>query len=402
MHDIFSRGVLGASDEMRLPALAVARKQSPVSLLSEIEQATLSGKGGAGYPTHRKLALMQRQPSGRRCLVVNGSEHEPGSLKDGYLLENYPETVIEGALIMAHAAGAVDVVFSFNEGAASPRGNLTAALESLAAAEWFSHDGAGLRVTMVAVPESYIVGEETALINALEGRPALPASRPPFPIQAGLGGAPTLVQNVETVAHLPYIVKFGAPAYRALGVGDGGVTLCTFGKEFVHSGVRLVPLGASLRAIVEQYGGGLRSGLEIKAVQPGGPSAGFLPTSAFDVKFDGPSLKVAGSALGCAAIRAFSDEDDLVSVVAEQMAFFAAASCGQCPACRMMTQMLSAITKQILAGRATHALLGQVPILIEKNVEKGICGFLKMPGPPMLSAMRHFPAEFERHLPGSR
>jgi NADH:ubiquinone oxidoreductase subunit F (NADH-binding) len=251
---------------------------------------------------------------------------------------------------------------------------------------------------MVAVPDTYIVGEETALICALQGQPALPARRPPFPIESGIGGAPTLVQNVETVAHLPYIITFGATAYRSLGANDGGVTLCTFGPEFVRAGVRLVPLGVRLRDIVEQHGGGLRSGLGIKAVQPGGPSAGFLPASALDVKFDDASLKHAGSALGCAAIRAFSEEDDMVRVVAEQMDFFAAASCGQCPACRMTTQMLSTMTRQILAGRGTAALLRQVPVLIERNADKGICGFLKMPGPPMLSVLRHFPAELDRYL----
>ena len=398
MQDIFSRDVLGASDEIPLAALALARKRSAAGLLAEIEQAGLVGKGGACYPTFRKVALMQRQPSVQRCLVVNGSEHEPGSLKDRHLLENYSSTVIEGALIMAHAVGATDVLFSINEHAASTMAAFAAALERTRAAGCFGHNEVALRAAMVAVPDAYIVGEETALIRALQGQPALPAKRPPFPIESGVGGAPTLVQNVETVAHLPYIIKFGAAAYRALGAGDGGVTLCTFGAEFARSGVRLVPLGVTLRDIVEQHGGGLRGGLRIKAVQPGGPSAGFLPASALDVKFDDASLKRAGSALGCAAIRAFSDEDDMVRVVAEQMAFFAAASCGQCPACRMTTQMLSAITKQILAGRGTPALLRQVPVLVERNAGKGICGFLKMPGPPMMSVLRHFPAELDRYL----
>ena len=398
MHDIFSRSVLGASHEVPFAALALARAQSPAALLAEIEQAGLVGKGGACYPTFRKVALMQRQPSARRCLVVNGSEHEPGSLKDRHLLENYPETVIEGALIMAHAVGATDVFFSINEHAASTMAAFAAALESHRSAGWFGRHEAALNVTMVAVPDTYIVGEETALICALQGQPALPARRPPFPIESGIGGAPTLVQNVETVAHLPYIITFGATAYRSLGANDGGVTLCTFGPEFVRAGVRLVPLGVRLRDIVEQHGGGLRSGLGIKAVQPGGPSAGFLPASALDVKFDDASLKHAGSALGCAAIRAFSEEDDMVRVVAEQMDFFAAASCGQCPACRMTTQMLSTMTRQILAGRGTAALLRQVPVLIERNADKGICGFLKMPGPPMLSVLRHFPAELDRYL----
>ena len=401
MHDIFSRSVLGASDEVPLAALALARQQSPAALLADIEQAGLVGKGGACYPTFRKVALMQRQPSARRCLVVNGSEHEPGSLKDRHLLENYPETVIEGAFIMAHAVGATDVVFGINEHAASAMAEFAAALERPELVAWCGCHEAALNVTIVAVPDTYIVGEETALICALQGQPALPARRPPFPIESGIAGAPTLVQNVETVAHLPYIIKFGAAAYRSLGAEDSGVTLCTFGPEFVYAGVRLVPLGVRLRDIVERHGGGLRCGLPIKAVQPGGPSAGFLPASALDVRFDDASLKDAGSALGCAAIRAFSDEDDMVCVLAEQMAFFAAASCGQCPACRMTTQMLSAMTRQILAGRGTAALLRQVPVLIASSADKGICGFLKMPGPPMLSVLRHFPAELERYLQSS-
>lgn len=376
-----------------------ARGMPPQQLIEIIERSGLAGKGGAGFPTYRKIELMRRQVADQKYLVVNGSEHEPGSLKDRYLLENHPETVLEGALIVAHAAGVHEVLITIAEGATAAMASCRAAIESMTAC--IGSEGAQVAVQLVLVPDSYMVGEESALLEVLEGRPPLPRKRPPFPIEVGLYGNPTLIQNVETVAHLPYIIAHGPDAYRSLGVDGAGVTLCTFGSEFENSGVRLVPMGISVREVVHGHGGGLRSGKTIKAVQPGGPSAGFLMASQFDTPFQGEALKRVGSALGCAAIRAYSDDDDMVVVVAGVMDFFAHSSCGQCPQCRMETQMLSTIMKQTLSGRGSQRLLKQVPVIINANVNKGICGLIKMPVAPMLSALENFGSEFDSYMTDS-
>lgn len=403
MIDIFSRQTIGAGTASapahapadRFPAATLARKLSPDRIREMVEYSGLGGKGGAGFPMHRKLALMQRQRSEQKYLIVNGSEHEPGSSKDRFLLEEYPETVLEGAVIMAHAAGAQSICIAVNESFRKAIALLETAIGELTSGEL----GDAMPFTsVVAVPESYIVGEESALLEVLSGRPALPRKRPPHPIESGLHEFPTLIQNVETVAHLPYIVAYGSDDYRALGRDGLAVTLCTFGPEFMNSGVRLVPLGIPLAEIVNSFGGGLKSGKPIKAVQPGGPSAGFLSRAELDVPFDHRSLKDAGSALGCGAIRAFADGDDMVGVVAEIMEFFSANSCGQCPSCRMETQMLSSIMKQTLAGRANERLTRQIPVIINANAGKGICSLIAMPAPPILSALSKFGDEFQAHI----
>lgn len=346
---------------------------------------------------YRKMTLMQRDTTPEKHLIVNGGEHEPGSAKDQYLLENYPETVIEGALIAASAANAKDVLIAIKESAVKAIDSMKSATDRLAL-DYRSTEAGQISISHVPVPDSYLVGEETALINVLEGSAALPRRRPPFPIESGFHGKPTLVHNVETVAHLPFIVAAGPDRYRSLGPGGLGVTLCTFGPEFKHAGVRLVPLGITLREVVCHYGGGLRSGHKIKAVQPGGPAAGILSELELDVVFEDQALKTAGSALGCAAIRALSVDDDIVSFVANIMNFFAEGSCGQCPPCRMETQMLSNIMMQVKARKATGKLLDQVPIIVRNAAARpALCGLVHMPARPILTALEKFPDEFARY-----
>lgn len=407
MIDIFSRQAIGngvhaapgAAASHEYPALSRARSLSREQIADLVEDSGLAGKGGAGFPTHTKLRLMQRGAVDSRHLVINGSEHEPGSLKDLYLLERYSATVLEGVLILAYAAGVGSVRVAVVETADKAIASLTQGIASLIASGQLDHGGSTLSIDVVPVPESYIVGEETALLEFIEGRKPWPRERPPFPIQSGLFGAPTLVQNVETVAHLPYIVSHGADAYRSLGRNGAGATLCTFGDEFARSGVQLLPLGITLQEVVFVHGGGLRSGERVKAVQPGGPSAAYLTADQFDVVFDAASLAQAGSSLGCAAIRAFAEATDMVAVVSEVANFFARESCGQCPQCRMQTQMLAGILKQTSTGRGNQKLLNQIPTIVKLNVDKGICGLIRMPVAPVYSALKLFEREFEARMP---
>lgn len=380
-------------------ALARARRMGALELTELIEASGLAGKGGAAFPVHQKLKLMQQQPEGKRVLVVNGAEHEPGSLKDRYLLDEYPQTVIEGALIHAIASGAGEVRIAVNLTNACAIEALNREVKRLTEERLIASDENPVAVWIVPAPDSYIVGDESALLEFMEGREPKPRRRPPFPIESGLFGRPTLVQNVETVAHLPYLVVHGSDAYRTLGVNGKGVTLCTFGEEFERSGVQLVPLGGTVRSLIAEYGGGLRNGRALKAVQPGGPSAGYLTQAQLDVPFDAESLAQAGSALGCAAIRGFSFEEDMVAAASEVADLFAKESCGQCPQCRMETQMLSNILRQTMNGKGTDKLLRQIPLVVKANVGKGICGLIKMPVAPVLTALNSFPAEFADRLP---
>lgn len=378
-------------------AWTYARANMPArQAIVAIEKAGLTGKGGAGFPTHKKMRLMLAQPGEKKFLIVNGSEHEPGSLKDRFLLEHYPHKVLEGALLAAHAVEASDVVLAINEASIAAVSGFRRAL--IEAQDDPAVDFAGIAVTVQTVPDIYIVGEESALLEVLEGKKPLPRRKPPFPIERGLHELPTLIQNVETVVHLPFILTAGAQAYRALGVDGNGVTLCTLGAEFVRSGIFEIPLGTPISEILYDWGGGLRDGSQIKAIQPGGPSAGFLPPASFDLPLDAQTLAAHGSALGCAVIRAYSDKDCMVREIGEIMHFFAHGCCGQCPRCRMETNMFDTILRQTLSGKGSWKLLDQVDKLIELAKGAGICTLINMPVAPLKSGLAIFRDEFQAHI----
>lgn len=374
----------------------VRATMTALQAIDTIEKAGLTGKGGAGFPTHKKMRLMLRQPGEKKFLVVNGSEHEPGSLKDSFLLEHYPHKVLEGALLAAHVVRASDVVLAINEASTAAVSGFRRAL--IEAQDDPAVDFAGIVVTVQTVPDIYIVGEETALLEVLEGKKPLPRKKPPFPIETGLHGVPTLIQNVETVVHLPFILTGGAEAYRALGVYGKGVTLCTLGAEFVRSGIFEIPLGTPISGVLYDWGGGLRDGSQIKAIQPGGPSSGFLPPASFDLPLDAETMTAHGSALGCAVIRAYSDKDCMVREIGEIMHFFAHGSCGQCPRCRMETNMFDTILRQTLSGKGSWKLLDQVDKLIELAKGEGICTLINMPVAPLKTGLAIFRDEFQAHI----
>lgn len=374
----------------RFAAWARAATLDPQQLIGMVDQSGLTGKGGGAFPTHRKMRLMSAQPGARKVLVVNGSEHEPGSLKDRELLAHYPQLVLEGALIMARAVGATQIVVAINRAASTALDAFTAAVDDARG------ELQGLTVQTTAVPDSYIVGEETALLEVLEGREPLPRKKPPFPIERGLHGLPTLIQNVETVAHLPLLLGVGVDAYRSL-----GVTLCTFGPEFAHAGVHEVRIGMSLAELIYEVGGGLRDGLRIKAIQTGGPSSGFLLPAQFDLEFDAAVLAQHGASLGCAVLRAYSERECMVRAIAGLTGFFAAGSCGQCPQCRMETQMLDAIMKQTSSGKGSWRLLERVADITKMAQGTGQCGLIKMPVAPVVSGIEYFRDEFAAHIDGT-
>jgi NADH:ubiquinone oxidoreductase subunit F (NADH-binding) len=374
----------------RYTAWARAMTLDAEALIGMVELSGLTGKGGGAFPTHKKMRLMLAQAGERKVLVVNGSEHEPGSLKDRQLLAQYPQLVLEGALIMAHAVGATEIVVAINRTASSALQAFRDAIDDA------GHELRGLTVQVNEVPDSYLVGEETALLEVLEGRDALPRKKPPFPIEHGLHGLPTLIQNVETVAHLPLIVAEGVEAYRSL-----GVTLCTLGEEFVHAGVHEVRLGTSLYEILYEIGGGLRDGSRIKAIQTGGPSSGFLVPDQFGLLFDAGVLAKNGASLGCAVIRAYSENDCMVEAIARITSFFSAGSCGQCPQCRMETQMLNAIMKQTLNGKGSWRLLDRVGDILKMAEGAGLCSLIKMPVAPVVSGIDLFRSEFAAHIEGA-
>ena len=365
------------------------------AVVDEIERSGLRGRGGAGFPTGTKLRLTAEAEGSGKCVVVNGAEDEPGSGKDQFLLTELPELVIEGAMIAAHAVQAREIVFYLSE----LHPDSTAALRR--AAERTPQLGeARFDVTFVSSPATYVAGEDTAALEVIEGREPLPREKPPYPVNAGLRGVPTAVVNAETAAAIARILVHGGEWYRSLGTPESpGTMLFTLGPEMSSPGIHELGLGTPLRHLVEEVGGGLRSGEPVRMVLPGGPSSGFLTPDQLDVPLTYERLREAGSALGCGVLRVFGESACVVEVLAELMTFFQHECCGQCPPCRMETGLLARLVGQIKAGGGNPQLVEKLPEVLDfAQAQGGKCSFIGMPGPPVRSALALFPDDFASHI----
>ena len=375
------------------------RELSPRAVIAELEQSGLRGRGGAGFPTARKLALTLERPETPRYVVMNGGEDEPGSSKDRVLMENVPHLVLEGVVLAAYAVQAEKAYLYINHGYEAAARAMAAAMEEAREAGYWGEDvmGSGFRleIATVAAPSNYVAGEDTAALEVIEGKEPLPRRKPPFPVTAGLFGKPTLVNNVETLANIAPIVARGPEWYRSFGSGESpGTMIFSLGEEMERPGVYELPLGTPLCYLLEECGGGLKGGRRIKAVLPGGPSSGFLPPEDLDVPLDHASLRNAGSSIGCGVVKVLAEGDSVLDELARIADFFAKESCGQCPACRMETNMLAALLGKVRQGQGSDALVEQMGKVLEFNRGKGFCSLIHMPGPPIESAVRLFPEEF--------
>lgn len=376
-------------------AWEVARRAAPEAVIEAIERSGLRGRGGAGFPTGRKLRLAHEAAGEPKHVVVNGAEDEPGSGKDQFLLQELPELVVEGALVTAHAVGAQSVVFYLSELHPASADAIQRALDAAGRI-----GGDAVAASIVLSPSTYVAGEDSAALEVLEGRDALPREKPPYPVTAGLHGLPTAVVNAETVAAMARIVVHGADWYRSLGTAESpGTMLFTLGPEMASPGIHELELGTPLRHLVEVCGGGLASGEPVRFVLPGGPSSGFLAADELDVPLAYEALRDVGSALGCGVVRVFGAGACVVEVLHELMGFFKRESCGQCPACRMETGLLERLVGQIRAGAGNPVLLEKLPEVVDfAQQQGGLCSFISMPGPPVRSALARFPGDFAAHL----
>jgi NADH-quinone oxidoreductase subunit F len=357
--------------------LALAKARADPAAARRVLLATgLCGRGGAGFPFARKLALALEGAERPRVVVCNAAEDEPGSLKDRLLLERNPHAVIEGALIAAAALGDATVILYVNPAA------LGYARQAAA-----QSGRPGLAVT--AAPPGYVAGEASAAVSALNGGPAKPLVQPPYPTQAGVDGHPTLVANCETFANLPRIINGTAPVTR----------LATVSGDVAVGGVFEVdPATETFRTLIARAGG-MAGGTPLKAIQPGGPATAFLTADALDVTLGDDSVAAVGSSAGCLAVRVYSTDRCMVEVTDEITRFFSEQQCGQCPPCRMKTQAYHRIIHQITTGHGRWDMLGQLSA-VEEFVS-GMprrCSLIDMPTPPVASARDHFPADFAGHI----
>ena len=370
--------------------LAAVQEKGSAWLCDEVEASGLRGRGGAAFPTIRKWRIAADATGDEKYVVANGGEHEPGSNKDRYLVERHPHAVLEGLLCAGLATGASKGYLYLIEDMHGPRASAEAALREA--------DEAGLLAFPIEIhlgPTTYVAGEEAAALNAIEGQPAKPRKKPPFPGEAGLFGKPTTVNNTETLAHVAWIAREGGAKFAEIGTADSkGTLLFTLGDEVQRPGVYELPFGATYRELIEGCGGGLKNGREIRAILPA-MSAPFLDAAHLDVAIAYETLAQHGSSPGCGGVRVVTDETDVVALTLEIAEFFMREQCGQCPSCRMETNQFVHILKGVQAGKGPgyDAKLTRLAAFSRK---KGFCSLIEMAAAPVISALQVFADDFAR------
>ena len=407
---LFPRGVVEGREGLNeyrgrggYEGLARALKSPPEDVIQKVTDAGLRGRGGAGFPTGKKWALTRECPEQPRYLVLNGGEDEPGSKKDRLLMENLPHLVIEGVILGAYAIGASKAYLYINANYDVAIKSITDALAEAKAAGYWGESVLGTSFTfdieLKPAPPNYVAGEDTAALEVIEGKKAWPREKPPCPVTVGLFGKPTSVNNVETLANVGPIILRGAQWYRKFGTPDSpGTMIFSLNDDVNRPGVYELPFGTPLRYLIEECGGGIKGGKKIKAIMPAAPSAAYLPADKIDTPLDHNSMRDAGSGLGCGVVRLVSEATCIVEEVLKISEFFTVESCGQCPACRMETNTLTALLKKVQQGQGGQPILEQFSKVLAFNKGKGFCNLIAMPGPPIESALKLFPADFDAHL----
>ncbi|MDP6386652.1 MAG: NADH-quinone oxidoreductase subunit NuoF [Planctomycetota bacterium] len=380
---------------------------SPEDVVEEVKKSGLRGRGGAGFPTGLKWSFMPNHESDTRTryMAVNADESEPGTCKDRVLLREDPHCLIEGCLIAAFAMR-LDAVYVYVRGEYRlPYDRMQAALDEARAAGIVGDDvlgsGFSCEIHMHKGAGAYICGEETGLMESLEGKRGHPRPKPPFPAGFGLWGQPTTVNNVESIFNVPFILDRGADWFRTLGTESSpGNFLCGISGHVERPGVYEVPLGISARAIVEDLAGGIWKGRSLKAWFPGGSSTGVLPADTLDTPMDHDSVKAAGSMFGTGAMIILDETASVVRSALVLARFYEHESCGQCSQCREGTEWLEQITDRMLSGQGKA---GDVELLADLSngmtPGKTICALSDAAAIPMLAALKHFRGEFEACIP---
>jgi NADH:ubiquinone oxidoreductase subunit F (NADH-binding)/NADH:ubiquinone oxidoreductase subunit E len=313
---------------------------TPESLLAEVKAATVRGRGGAGFPAGDKWGFARASPGEQKFIVANGDEGDPGSYIDKYLMERNPALVLEGMALAGYAVGASHGFVLCRSEYPLSKPALDAAIDEARAAGMLGEDIAGsgfsFDITVLEGAGSYVVGEETALLACLEGLRGTVSARPPFPAQSGLYGMPTVVNNTETLANIPFVARHGAHAYRELSPGaTPGTKLVCFNERFATPGVYEVRFGTTMRVLCEELAGGMRDGHELRALQIGGPLAGILPASLLDTPLDFDDLAAVGCMVGHGGIVGFDERTDMRGLARHLLHFGANESCGKCFPCRI-------------------------------------------------------------------
>jgi NADH-quinone oxidoreductase subunit F len=384
---------------------SVQSRLSPEQLITAIEKSGLRGRGGAGYPAGKKWRAVRQSPGDVKYVICNGDEGDPGAFMDRMILESFPFRVIEGVAIAAVACGAHEGIFYVRHEYPLAVSRLRAAIAQLEKRGWLGATlmgtGFPLRMSVVEGAGAFVCGETTALIASVEGRRGQPRLRPPYLAESGLWGKPTLINNVETLALVPWIVRHGADKFAAIGTAKStGTKVFALAGKIRRGGLIEVPMGTTLRQIVEDIGGGAAEGRRIKAVQIGGPSGGCVPASLMDTPVDYESLPEVGAIMGSGGMVVMDDSACMVDIARYFLQFTQDQSCGKCTFCRVGTKRMLDILDKFCAGKAQRAHLDELERLGRQVAAGSLCGLGKTAPTPVLSTLRYFRDEYEAHLQG--
>jgi NADH-quinone oxidoreductase subunit F len=386
-------------------AFRKAMQMEPEAVVEEVKVSNLRGRGGAGFPAGVKWGFLPKGSDKPRYLCINADESEPGTFKDRYIMDLDPHMLIEGIIITCWAIRSNDCWIYIRGEYRDTTKRLQAAIDEAYAAGYLGADVAGsgwrLDVTMHRGAGAYICGEETGLLESLEGKRGNPRIKPPFPAVEGAFGCPTIVNNVETIASVPWIVQHGGAAYAAIGVGKStGTKLWCVSGHVKKPGVYETPLGIPFKQLLEEYAGGMRDPAKpLKAVIPGGSSVPVLTAEeALGVNMDYESLGELGTMLGSAGCMVMEEGTNMVWVLATITRFYAEESCGQCTPCREGTSWVNDILWRLLEHKATPAEIELIENLCNNMMGRTICVLADAMVMPVRSFLQKFQGEFEAYF----
>ena len=408
---------LGGFEALKKALTTMPRKD----IIDEVLKSGLRGRGGGGFPTGRKWQLVadatvcRGSATATKYVICNGDEGDPGAFMDRILLESYPLRVIEGLTIAAWTVGAGEGIFyiraEYPQAVIRVRKALDLCRQRGLLGEHIMDTDFSFDIRVFEGAGAFVCGEETALIASIEGRRGFPHLRPPYPAQAGLFGKPTLINNVETLSQVPYIIRHGAEEYTKVGTkGSPGTKVFALAGRVNHGGLIEVPMGTTLRDIVEKIGGGVESkqigakaemkAEALKAVQTGGPSGGCIPVELCDAEVDFDGLNKMGAIMGSGGLVVLGESSCMVDVARYFLQFTAQESCGKCTFCRIGTRRMLEILDRLTSGQGTMEDIDRLEQLAKSIKVSALCGLGKTAPNPVLSTLRYFRKEYEEHVQG--
>jgi len=378
---------------------------TPDQIIDKIQESGLRGRGGAGFPTGAKWETLKIQQSELKYIICNGDEGDPGAFMDRMLLESYPYRIIEGMIIAGYATGASKGYFYIRAEYPLAVKRIREALKICKEQGYLGDNILGSALSFdIEIFEgagAFICGEETALIASIEGNRGFPKLRPPYPVQQGLWDHPTLVNNTETFAQVPFIIRNDLTSYTKHGtVNSKGTKVFALAGKINRGGLIEVPMGITIREIIEEIGGGVTDGRKFKAVQIGGPSGGCVPERLADTPIDFHSLKEVGAMMGSGGLVVLDDTDCMVDIARYFLSFTQSESCGKCTFCRVGTKRMLDILNNITSGKGNSKDLDELEKLAKWTKKGSLCGLGQTAPNPVLSTLTYFREEYEAHING--